>query len=89
MTTKHPTQRQYDNLFKAAKAYADLAERHLQYEQEKTAKMQEAANLARQGKQQEANSLLREAERMRSVFDYTDVHKALIKAAKPLRRFYP
>lgn len=76
------------NLIDAAIAYAEIAERHLKHEEWKTEVLQEAANLARRGQMHEAKLLKSQVDSHSGVivFDYTDVHKDLIKAVKPFRK---
>jgi len=73
-------------LIQAAVVYAELAERHLLAEEKKTKILQEAANLARAGDMKAARNKQREADSSPVIFDYTDVHKDLIRAVKPFRK---
>jgi hypothetical protein len=86
-TEKMNKDQQIKNLIDASIAYADLAERHLTHEESITKKLQQAAAKAREGNPREAQRLKREADMSSvKVFNYEDVHKALIKAVKPFRK---
>jgi len=77
---------QMNNLIRAAKAYAELAEKRMEHEEWRTKTLQLAANFARAGNLKEAHRLDREVSNSSMiVFDFTDVMKNLIKAVKPFR----
>ncbi len=73
-------------LIDAAIKYAELSEQQIAHEAYRTKTLQDAANLAREGKQREAQQLLKQVDSCSmTVFDFTDVKKDLIRAVKPWR----
>ena len=79
--------RNIKRLVKAAVAYAEVADRHMCHEEWMTRTLQEAANLARAGDVAGAKRMQQQVNlKCTEVFDYTDVHKDMIKAVKPFRR---
>lgn len=80
-------EKKMERLIEAAIAYADVAQRHLDYQMGRTKMMQEAAALARSGDREAADRKRREVDRSGPVvFDYQDVHQNLIRAVKPFRK---
>ena len=75
-------------LIQAAIKYADLSEKQITYEENKTKTLQHAANLAREGKHNESIRILQTTDMHPVVFDFTDVKKDLIKAVKPFKGKY-
>ena len=77
-------QEEYKGLVDAVKTYVDYHDKHKRYEEEKTKAFQEAANLARQGKQVEARRIIQGYDNACRVFDYSKVHKGLAQAIREI-----
>lgn len=74
-------------LIAAAVKYCELAERCHEFQENKTKELQRAANLARNGQQDEAKKILQRQQLSATVvFDFTDAQKNLMRACKPFRK---
>ena len=74
-----------DRLIEASISFAEFYEKHCAYEEAKTKKLQEAANLQRQGRGNEAWNIVRKVDSEPRVFDYSKVNKEMVNAVKPFR----
>ena len=75
-----------DRLIKASIAFVDFYEKHCAYEEEKTRRFQEAANLARGGAMVEAKRIIRKYDSKPKIFDYSKVNSGMVEAVKPFRK---
>jgi muconolactone delta-isomerase len=72
-------------LIRASIAFVEYYEKHCAYEEEKTKRFKEAANLARKGKRLEAWRIAQGYDDVCKVFDYSKVNAGMVKAVKPFR----
>lgn len=71
----------------AALAYADKMEKYMLHEEKKVNLLQQAASAARKGDKRLSDSLSRQASQLSLiVFDFTDVGKNLVIAARKERK---
>jgi hypothetical protein len=76
----------HKEIVEAVENFVVFYEKHCAYEEEKTKRFQEAANLAREGKQIEARRIVQGCDNACRVFDYSKINKGLVNSLRRIRK---